>query len=149
MGEAVQFQIVVENTGDTILTTVPLTDTYDTTYLTYNGASPASDDNNDDGTINWTDVGPIAVGGQVIITVNFTAAASTQDLPGDVTINGATASATDENGDDVPEDSDDADVEITAPGLVVTKTLLILYILHIRAGVPGKTILIVILAVFR
>ncbi|UCD25292.1 MAG: hypothetical protein JSW51_05050, partial [Gemmatimonadota bacterium] len=118
IGAPVQFEIVVENTGDTELTSVPLTDTYDTTYLSYVGASPGSDDNFDDGAINWTNVGPIAVGDSITVTVNFTAITSTAPLS---TVNTASASATDQNGVDVPEENDDAEVQIVSPAIQITK----------------------------
>ena len=124
VGEPVQFQIVVENTGNVILTTVPLTDSYSITYLTYAGANPASDDNLNDGIIHWTNIGPIAAGSRVTVTVNFIAAASTQALPGGVTTNGAEASATAGNGDHLPPESDNATVSIVdqPPSILVTKT---------------------------
>ncbi len=121
VGEPVQFVIVVSNTGDTRLVTVPLTDTYDTTYLSYTGAAPPSDDNTDDGVINWAQVGPLNVGAQAVITVNFTAVATTN-----LTTNTATASAVDEFGTGVPDVSDDATVVVTtvlSPGIQLEKTV--------------------------
>jgi uncharacterized repeat protein (TIGR01451 family) len=112
VGDVVQFEIVLGNTGSTILTTVPLTDTYDTGYLAYYQATPSPDDSVNDGTLTWTNVGPIAVGGRVTVTVSFTAVAPT--VPGS-TINTATASAVDEYNTDVPEVNDDAEVEIWSP----------------------------------
>lgn len=121
VGDPVQFQIVVSNIGNTRLVTVPLTDTYNTTYLTYSGANPLSDNNDNDGVINWADIGPINVGGQVTVTVNFTAAASTQGLPGNVTPNTAAASATDEFGIPVPERESTDVVAVNVPALEFDK----------------------------
>ncbi len=125
VGEAIRYEIVIENTGETDLLTVPLTDTYETDYVTYFNASPPSLDNDNDGVINWANVGPISVGGRVTVTLNFTAAASTQDiLPDPVTPDTATASAVDEFGTPVPERSDEAEVEITEADLAITKVRL-------------------------
>lgn len=55
-GENISFTIRITNTGTHPLTTVPLTDTYDITYLTYVSSVPQSDDNNNDGVINWSDL---------------------------------------------------------------------------------------------
>ncbi|RME80364.1 MAG: DUF11 domain-containing protein, partial [Caldilineae bacterium] len=123
VGDEVVFSIVITNTGDTILNTVPLTDTYDTTYLTYGFggayASPASDDNNDDGTINWADVtgaGSLAPGASTTVTLHFTAKASTQQLPNQQTINTARVDGViDENGESPTGAEDTAPVEILTP----------------------------------
>ncbi|MCO6449558.1 MAG: hypothetical protein J5I90_02105, partial [Caldilineales bacterium] len=129
----VQWNIRVTNSGDTTLTTVPLADTYSTTYLTYgysgSFSSPASNDNTDDGALNWTDItgaGTLAPGAFIDVTVNMTAKASTQALVNDQTINtGTVTGATDENGDTAPSDSDTEPVEIGAPQVQVVKTLLL------------------------
>jgi uncharacterized repeat protein (TIGR01451 family) len=133
VGGQVQYRIRITNTGDTTLNTVPLVDTYDTTYLTYgfggNFSTPASNDNVNDGTLNWSDVtgaGSLAPGASIDVIVNFTAAASTQALPNQQTLNTATVSgAVDENGDSPPSASDNEPVEIGNPGISVQKTLLI------------------------
>ncbi|MCO6449869.1 MAG: carboxypeptidase regulatory-like domain-containing protein, partial [Caldilineales bacterium] len=127
----VQWRIRVTNNGDTILNTVPLADTYDTTYLTYgfsgSFSSPASNDNTDDGTLNWTDItgaGTLAPGAFADVIVNMTAKASTQALVNDQTINtGTVTGATDENGETVPTDSDTEPVEIAEPGVQIVKIL--------------------------
>lgn len=123
IGQPVQFQIVVENIGNTDLPTVTLVDTYDTAYLAYTGATPVSDDNNNDGIITWANLGPIVAGGRVTVTVNFTATASTQALLNDVTINDARASGTDTNGTPVLPVTDTDTVGVINPGLVVDKSV--------------------------
>jgi uncharacterized repeat protein (TIGR01451 family) len=101
-GERVHFRITVYNTGQTWLTTVPLKDSYDMVYLSYGypqpspaqWSNPASDDNNNDGQINWSNVAPaggIPPSGNVVIDVYFTAKADTTALqPNGQTINIAT-----------------------------------------------------------
>ena len=121
IGGAIQYKIAVSNTGDTNLVTVPVTDTFENTYLTFANSSPSPSSNTPAGaltTLAWNNVGPIAVGNTVNITVNFTAAASTQGQPSDQTINhAATNGVVDENGDSPPDDQSQAPVEIGDPGV--------------------------------
>ncbi len=127
-GDAISFTITIENTGKTWLAVVPVQDTYDTDYLTYVDANPASDDNNDDGVIDWSDVtgaGQLAPGDSISIVVNFTAKTPTDPLPNHQTINTATAhdvqadpdGPSGPNGPIVPLDdqSDDAPITILNP----------------------------------
>ena len=125
-GDDVVFRIDVTNTGNTILETVPLTDTFDATYLSYASAS-VSPDSQSTGTLHWDDIttalGDISPGVTKSLTITFTAAAGTQSLPGDVTTNTATVSgATDQNDRTAPEDSDSDSVEISNPSYTLTKT---------------------------
>ena len=127
-GDAISFTITIKNTGKTWLAEIPLKDQYDTTYLTYVNANPSSDDNVDDGLINWADVtgsGQLAPNATISIVVNFTAKASTENLANHQTINTATAydvkadpdGPNGPNGSIVPldDESDDAPVHILNP----------------------------------
>ena len=129
-GDPVSFTITIKNTGKTWLGVVPLKDEYDTNYLTYVNANPASDDNNDDGTINWSDLTvsfghDLAPGDSFSVVVNFTAKAATDQLTNQETINTATAHdvLADPDGPNGPNDasgalddqSDDEPVNITNP----------------------------------
>ncbi|NOZ72923.1 MAG: hypothetical protein GXP38_13600, partial [Chloroflexi bacterium] len=123
VGAEVVYTITVTNTGDTLLQTVPLSDTYDSTFLSYGYggvfSSPASDDNNDDGSLAWANVGPLAVQASTTITVHFTANASTQNEVNNQTINyAAVHDVVDENGDTVPADQAQAPVEIVNQGVI-------------------------------
>ena len=118
VGETVTFNLVVANTGGVGLDPVPLVDTYDTTYLSYVGAAPASVDNANDGTINWTNVGPLAVGGSVTVAVEFVAIASTQ--PGDTT-NRVVASPFTTNGLPLLPKTNEAPVEVVYVGYTLAK----------------------------
>jgi len=94
-GSPISYTIRITNTGNTWLTVLPLRDVYSTTYLTYgyNGsfAVPASDDNVDDGQIDWSDLtltlGDVRPGASVTVIVTFTAKADTTKLPGGMTDN--------------------------------------------------------------
>ncbi|MEI7901194.1 MAG: DUF11 domain-containing protein, partial [bacterium] len=76
VGETNLFTITVSNTGDYPLDIVPVVDTYDTGLLTFVSAVPAPADSINDGILNWTNVGPLAVGGSTVITGRFSAVRS-------------------------------------------------------------------------
>ncbi len=120
VGQTVQFDIAVTNTGDTTLTTVPLADTFDAAALTYTTATVAPSGSGA-GTLTWNNVGPLAVGQAATVTVSFTAAA----VPlGQVTTDtAAVSSATDVYGDHPADANATADVTITHPAVAVTKSL--------------------------
>ena len=73
------FRITVSNPcppvdGNDILTTVPLTDTYNTTYLEFVSANPAPTSvDTVTGLISWANVGPIAPSENKLVTVQFMA----------------------------------------------------------------------------
>jgi uncharacterized repeat protein (TIGR01451 family) len=77
VGELVTFELTVFNSGDVILTTVPLEDSYEMAYLTFVSASPvAPDDPTNDGLLNWTTIGPLAPGASTSVVVTFRAVQS-------------------------------------------------------------------------
>lgn len=77
LNERVQFRITVTNSGSINLPTVPLVDTYDTTHLTYQYSVPASVDKQNDGTINWSNLGALALGQSTSVVVTFIAKTAT------------------------------------------------------------------------
>ncbi|MCR4406933.1 MAG: cohesin domain-containing protein [Anaerolineae bacterium] len=114
VGGTVSFNITITNNGETAITLLPLEDSYDPAYLDYVSASPAPNSVNETtGTLGWNNLAPaggLLPGQSVTITLNFTALASTA---GGVTINTATVSgAMDEQGQQLPEQTDSADVAI-------------------------------------
>ncbi|MBZ0271673.1 hypothetical protein K8I61_06530 [bacterium] len=78
MTEEVVFEIEITNHATRPIHELPLRDEYDTTQLTYLYSNPPSDDNNDDGIIDWSDLIP-AVGHDLVsdevftVEVHFTA----------------------------------------------------------------------------
>ncbi|MBZ0271672.1 hypothetical protein K8I61_06525 [bacterium] len=56
LSDEVVFEIKITNHASRGIHVLPLTDTYDTTQLTYLFSNPPSDDNLDDGQIDWTDL---------------------------------------------------------------------------------------------
>ena len=117
IGEFIQFDIIVSNTGPTEITSATLSDTYNT-CMTFDSASitPTSSGG---GSISWSNIGPIISGQSVTISTYFTAASTC-----DPAINTASVSGTDENSAAVSDGPVNAQVVITDPVLAVTKTLL-------------------------
>ena len=77
-GETVVFRITIENRHTSRIHVLPVVDEYDTSHLSYVSSSPASDNNVNDGTINWADLiastgGDLWPGGSKTIDVTFTA----------------------------------------------------------------------------
>ena len=120
VGDSIEFTITVVNTGEVALVTVPVVDTYDTTYLTYVSSVPASVDNTNDGTINWTNIGPLAVGASTQIVATFTAASSTTNQPETNTV--VTSPTTPTNAPPVPPKTNDAPYRISSAGYTLIKT---------------------------
>ena len=106
--EPLSFTIRITNTGDITIAILPLTDVYNTTYLTYgytdttvfpqvsSWADPDSDGHNDDGQIDWSDLTvsfgqDLAPNASFTLIVTFTAKADTHNvgLPNDETENTA------------------------------------------------------------
>jgi hypothetical protein len=130
VGDPVSFTIRIENTGDTTITELPMSDDYDTSYLYYNYAVPASVNNDNDGTINWSDLAAaadLAPGDIVEVTVWFTAWADTSALlPDGKTANTAILDGAEVDPDGplnplppaeppMPREEAEARVEITQP----------------------------------
>lgn len=86
----ISFTVRITNTGTAWIVHLPLELTYQTAYLAYLNAAPASDDNVDDGLIRWRDLvasyGALAPGATVQVVVNFTAEADTSRLPAGKTL---------------------------------------------------------------
>jgi uncharacterized repeat protein (TIGR01451 family) len=118
--QTVTFDLVVANTGDTTLTTVPVRDVYDATWLAATGATPSLTTSSP-GELDWDNVGPLDVGVSTTLTVTFSAR---HNPPGQTTIDTATAlPATDIYNDHTPSSTSTAGVKITAPSLTLTKSL--------------------------
>ena len=92
VGDPISYTIVITNIGNVPVTTLPLHDVYNTTFLTYGHlgsyAAPASNDNADDGEISWSDLTntfgfDLAPGFSFQVVVTFTARADTTNIPPD------------------------------------------------------------------
>jgi large repetitive protein len=116
VGEPVSFTITVTNTGNTILSTVPLFDQYSDFNFQYLSAVP-SPTAAGAGQIYWANIGPIAVGASVNLTVNFTALNGNQ---GSYVINNASVDfAFDEHGNPLPSVNDSARLYIYSPPIAI------------------------------
>ena len=115
LGDPVRYTIVVTNTGDTALVTVPLTDTYDRSALQFVSGSPAPQVKAPAGTLGWADLsgsGVLAPGQSVTVAVTFRALR----YSGVVTNTAVCAGAVDEYQDPVAEVQAAADVRIHLEG---------------------------------
>lgn len=115
LGDTQSFRIVVQNTGDTILTTVPLEDTFSAACLEYVGATVLPDSTSS-GSLLWNDLtgaGTLAVGASVTVDVTFKVVGGCDPADNVAAVN----FAVDEYDDPVPPDEDDASVETAAASL--------------------------------
>jgi uncharacterized repeat protein (TIGR01451 family) len=117
IGEQFAFTLTVLNDGNVALDTVPVSDSYSTNLISYISSVPATVDNNNDGLVNWTNVGPIAAGSSVTITSRFTAV-----LAGTGT-NAAVTVPTTTNGVPVPPSTSTVPHTAVAPSVAITKTV--------------------------
>ncbi len=125
VGETVTYTLIITNTGNETLVTLPLTDAYDGTYLTYVSASPTPDSSGG-GTIVWNDltsaIGNLTPGNSATVTISFVAANAS--APNHVTNTATISGAQDDEGDQAPDVSDDdTALVINSPGLNLTKSL--------------------------
>jgi uncharacterized repeat protein (TIGR01451 family) len=109
----VTFTISIENTGLTAVDVLPLFDEYDTTYLSFTGATTPPDEGADDGLLTWYDLtepvphgfgGNLSPGGTFVLTAVFSV---TRDIT--VTVNTARVTgALDASGLPLGAEDDDA-----------------------------------------
>lgn len=124
-GDPVNFTITITNTGGAAVAVLPLVDTYDDDYLGFVSATPAPDDNTDDGTLNWSDLtasvgSDLAPGASVQTVVRFLALRDTGLLPNQSTVNYASVTgALDVNGGTPEVVTDSDDVQALAPTAVL------------------------------
>jgi uncharacterized repeat protein (TIGR01451 family) len=119
-GETANFLIVVTNSGDVTLVTVPLEDRYDIHDLAVASATPAMDDPADDGVLNWPNLGPLAPGQSATVSLSFTVVASTA---GRSSTNLVVASPTvPPEWPGVPAQTNGAIYSVVAPAIGIVKT---------------------------
>ncbi len=116
-GGIVEWRINISNPGQVPLDPVFVSDTLPEGFQ-YDSASPVPDEISDDNrTMNWTNVGPLPVGGSTIILLN----SSVGNVANGTYYNTVFVVGTPPNGDDVNA-SDTAQVGIFAPGINIVKT---------------------------
>jgi hypothetical protein len=111
--DALGFRVATGDTScggaDTTINPLPLTDTYDSTYLQFLYAEPPASSQTA-GTITWDNLGPLYAGGTKTVTVYFKALATIAS-PG-TTNTASTTTAKFANGRDANDATDDAQVYI-------------------------------------
>ena len=119
VGGNVVFTVNITNNGGLALATVQLVDTFDPAKLSFVSATPSNPDSQSPaGTLTWNDltgVGSLAPGNSIIVTITFTALASTGA--------GATQDTATATADTLPPVSDFAFVTIRQADVDVQKTL--------------------------
>ena len=122
LGDPVRYTIVVTNTGDTTLLTVPLHDTCEDTALQFVSAAPAPTATTPGGTLDWSNLagaGGLAPGASTTVQLTFTAGR----YDGEVVNTAAVLGALDEYGDPAPDAQATATVRIRLKArLTVLKT---------------------------
>jgi len=103
IGDTVVFRIVAQNTGDTIIQSLPFENIYSGAYFEFVSATTNAATASGGGSVFWSDIGPIPVGESVVIDVTFNIVGGLPTAAG-----GATATSTavadygiDANGDAV------------------------------------------------
>ncbi|MEZ4714912.1 MAG: SdrD B-like domain-containing protein, partial [Caldilineaceae bacterium] len=80
VGDPISYTITITNLGTSIITSLPLTDTYDPNFLDYVSATPAPTSTDEpNGTLFWADLltNPLAQNDAVSVVVEFTGLADT------------------------------------------------------------------------
>ena len=98
VGSDVTFQIVLQNTGSTSITTLPLTDNYSAYCMEFKSSTPSTTGSG--GTILWSNLGPLAAAASTTVSVTFTV----QGACNPSTNTAVVGSAVDANGDAVALD---------------------------------------------
>ncbi|MCX6030780.1 MAG: SpaA isopeptide-forming pilin-related protein [Chloroflexi bacterium] len=122
VGETVNFDVVVENTGATTITYLPLTDSFDKVCLTYRGKSSTPIENGYDnalGIVQWQDLTvanmvELAPGQRLTTTVNFDVTGISQSGYNTAAVSGAL----DEFSQVVPDGQDTVNFTCIASGTI-------------------------------
>ena len=125
VGQEVTFTIRLTNTGDSLLTSLPLSVTFDSAHLRFVAAQPAPDSSSE-GALRWSNLAGsgLAVGAEQTVTVRYLSLRSSTSLPGMTTLQRAEVrEARDGAGNEAAPVSADAGVRITAPSLEVQKSV--------------------------
>ncbi|MBK8564660.1 MAG: cadherin-like domain-containing protein [Saprospiraceae bacterium] len=114
VGSTLTFKIDVTNTGNTNITTLPLSDVFSPVCLQFVSASPAPSGTGA-GSLLWNNIGPLNVGASTTITTSFKVVGDCSPVVNQALI----SNAVDINGDGLPNVSDTANVVVIAPPIAV------------------------------
>jgi len=118
VGDLVEWEIIVENTGPVSLQVVPLHDAYQTAFFDFDSATPAPDSVDlVNGRLDWSNVGPLAPEQVESIIVKLVAKA-----PGVGATNCAESRYSVGSGQLGPSDCDTVDIRSEGPDIVIEKT---------------------------
>lgn len=127
VGQEVTFTLHITNTGNVPLTTLPVTATFDTTYLTFVTADPAPNSQARSASqLVWSNLAegsPLAAGAEQIVTIRYRAQASTDILPEKKTNQTTRVAGAQGGGSIAAPVQASAGVRVTSPGLAVSKSL--------------------------
>jgi uncharacterized repeat protein (TIGR01451 family) len=124
-GQPVVFSIQITNTGGVTITQLPLSDSYSPSYLRYVNATPAPNNDTDDGQIDWSDLTvsfgrDLAPGQSFTVIISFTALADTTALaPNGATETLATVSGAWAGAIALPEQMQQTGAHIESPTAVM------------------------------
>ena len=122
VGDRITFTIQVENTGGVPLTVIPLSDTFDPTYLRFLSAT-LTPDSTSAGTLTWNDLtgsGSLAPGSTMTLQVVFEALAETSATDNVATVSGAQS----QGGQTLPDKSASVTFSIQPPTAVTMADIL-------------------------
>ena len=126
VSDTITYTIRITNTGVTALTSLAITDTYDSSYITLTSHSIVPDKKTA-GIITWTNslasFLPLQAGNGLTITVDFRADKSTLSAPAGVTTNTVKATAKDQNNLPIGPNTASDDVQIIRPAIGVAKSV--------------------------
>jgi uncharacterized repeat protein (TIGR01451 family) len=120
VGETLVFSLNVVNTGDVVLVTVPLVDTFDPAFLSFSSSVPPADSAGA-GSLTWNDIGPLPVGVSTSVQVSFTAVASSQSESQTNTVVATPTTPPDEP--PVPPRTNEVPYQISSPGFALSKAV--------------------------
>ncbi|MEM7391168.1 MAG: C25 family cysteine peptidase, partial [Verrucomicrobiota bacterium] len=119
VNESLSFSITIANTGEVPLVTVPLSDTYDSTFILVTNAVPAPDVMVP-GMVTWNDVGALPAGASTTVLVHALALTNTAGLM--ETNTAMTSPSVSTNYPPLPPMTSDAPYEVVDPPTVVLIT---------------------------
>ena len=113
-GDTVTYHIVLTNNGSTAITSLPMSDEYSDFCLQYLNAS-ISPDAISGGTAFWANLGPLAPGASLTVSMQFRVSESCGTVPNTADV----SFAVDENGDAVPPVFDIESIVVQSPPVAV------------------------------
>ena len=106
VGDPVTFRITLDNTGTSVITTLPLADTFSAACYTYQSATIAPDGIGA-GSLLWDNLGPLGIGASTSLDVTLTVVGECNPAQNTADV----GFAVDENGDNIPAVQDSAELQ--------------------------------------